>query len=156
MAEEIARTNVAAVVRDADGKVLLCKRAAYKRIAPGVWHMPGGAIEAGETLARAITRELKEEESLTVAEVKETGVSYDYPAGPETHRTIFVAATVTGTLVLNHENEAYAFVAVEEFARYIEPELVAVNRRAVEEVENYSISAAQGQCTVCSRSMLQQ
>jgi mutator protein MutT len=128
----IARTNVAGVVRDAEGRVLLCKRAAYKKIAPGVWHMPGGAIEAGETLAETIARELREELGLTVGEVQETGVFYDYPAGPETHRTVFVSASVTGTPVLNHENEGYAFVAVEEFDRYIEPELAAVNRRAVE------------------------
>jgi ADP-ribose pyrophosphatase YjhB (NUDIX family) len=100
---EIAQTNVAAVVRDAEGRVLLCKRAMYKKVAPGVWHMPGGAIDAGETVAEAIARELRE-----------------------------VAVSVSGTPVLNHENEAFVFVWPVEFERYIEPELVAVSRLAVQ------------------------
>lgn len=46
---KITRTNVAVVVFDENGKVLLCKRADYKKIAPGKWHLPGGKIDDGET-----------------------------------------------------------------------------------------------------------
>lgn len=52
--------------------------------------------------------------------------------GDETHRNVFVAVSVSGTPVLNHENEAFVFVSPAEFERYIEPELVAVNRLAVQ------------------------
>jgi hypothetical protein len=64
--------------------------------------------------------------------VKETGVFHDYAVGDETHRTVFVSASVSGTPELNHENEPYAFVAPGEFASYIQAELAAVNRRAVD------------------------
>jgi hypothetical protein len=33
---------------------------------------------------------------------------------------------------LNHENDAFAFVAPDELASYVEPDLVEVNRRAVD------------------------
>lgn len=118
---DIARTNVAAVIRDEEGRVLLCKRALYKKVAPGMWHMPGGKIEDGETIQEAITRELKEELDLDVMSVKETPVEWEYKVGEEMHRTKFVVATVTGTPVLNNEeNVEFAYVAVNDIKNYLE------------------------------------
>jgi ADP-ribose pyrophosphatase len=52
----------AVVVRD--GKILLVKRG----IAPskGLWAIPGGALELGETLQRAAEREILEETGVTI------------------------------------------------------------------------------------------
>ncbi len=53
------RTASAWIVRG--GRVLLERRSADARIAPGAWDTPGGHIEAGETPAEALARELEEE-----------------------------------------------------------------------------------------------
>ena len=50
----------AAIVRQADGRVLLAERPAGKPWA-GYWEFPGGKIEAGETPLAALARELHEE-----------------------------------------------------------------------------------------------
>lgn len=49
-----------------DGKVLLAKRASTKAIAAGLWHIPGGHVDAGESLRIALIREFQEEFSLSV------------------------------------------------------------------------------------------
>ena len=59
----------AAIIRD--GRVLVTQRARGPGI--GIWSMPGGVVEAGETLTEAIIREIKEETSLTIEPVALVG-----------------------------------------------------------------------------------
>ena len=51
---------VAAIIRDAEGRVLLAQRPAHKHQG-GRWEFPGGKVEAGEALDHALARELDEE-----------------------------------------------------------------------------------------------
>ncbi len=51
---------VAAVLRDADGRVLIAQRPAGKHMA-GYWEFPGGKIAPGESSEQALKRELAEE-----------------------------------------------------------------------------------------------
>jgi 8-oxo-dGTP diphosphatase len=71
MGEEPPRPTVAVglVARDRAGRLLLVKRA--NPPAKGRWSLPGGRVEAGETIVEAAVRELREETGLeaTVGEV---------------------------------------------------------------------------------------
>lgn len=51
---------VAAVLRDASGRVLIAQRPPGKHMA-GYWEFPGGKIAPGESSEQALTRELAEE-----------------------------------------------------------------------------------------------
>ncbi|HEX4654196.1 MAG TPA: NUDIX domain-containing protein [Mycobacteriales bacterium] len=53
-----------AVVRDATGRLLLIRRG--RPPAAGLWSLPGGRIEPGETAAEAAAREVREETGLEV------------------------------------------------------------------------------------------
>jgi 8-oxo-dGTP diphosphatase len=54
----------AAVVRDADGRLLLIRRGHAP--SQGLWSLPGGRVEPGETPAQAAVREVREETGLDV------------------------------------------------------------------------------------------
>jgi len=54
-----------------DGRVLVTQRARGPGI--GIWSMPGGVVEAGETLTEALVREIQEETALTIKPVTLAG-----------------------------------------------------------------------------------
>jgi 8-oxo-dGTP diphosphatase len=55
---------VGAVIRDEKGRLLLIKRG--HEPGAGLWSLPGGRIEPGETDAEALVREMREETGLEV------------------------------------------------------------------------------------------
>ena len=57
---------VAAALYDRDGRILIAERPAGKHMA-GRWEFPGGKVNAGESEADALTRELREELGIEVA-----------------------------------------------------------------------------------------
>jgi 8-oxo-dGTP diphosphatase len=59
----------AAIIRD--GHVLVARRA--RGPALGVWTLPGGVVEAGETLSEALVREVAEETGMTIEPVTLAG-----------------------------------------------------------------------------------
>jgi ADP-ribose pyrophosphatase YjhB (NUDIX family) len=95
----------AAIFRD--GKVLVVRRA--RKPALNLYTMPGGVVEAGETLTEAAIREVREETSLQVEVLALAGhreaVMRDAQGRVERHFVImcFAARWVSGEPVLNEE-----------------------------------------------------
>jgi len=54
------RPNVAALVVDAEGRLLICERWNV----PGAWQFPQGGVDAGESAREALVREVREEVGL--------------------------------------------------------------------------------------------
>jgi 8-oxo-dGTP diphosphatase len=62
---------VGAVVHDEQGRLLLIRRGHAP--SAGLWSVPGGRMEAGETQEQAVVRELVEETGLLVVPVRPLG-----------------------------------------------------------------------------------
>jgi ADP-ribose pyrophosphatase YjhB (NUDIX family) len=93
---------VAALVTNGDGRLLLQRRSDN-----GLWAVPGGAVEIGESVSAAIVREMREETGLTVAIERLVGVYSDprlqvvrYADGNVVHYiiTLFTGRILGGTL----------------------------------------------------------
>jgi 8-oxo-dGTP diphosphatase len=89
-----------------DGKVLLVRRA--RRPGLGLYTLPGGRVEFGETLTEAITREIAEETGLDVALAGLAGWREALPdagRGIAGHYVIlsFAARWTRGEVLLNDE-----------------------------------------------------
>ncbi|MBV9261327.1 MAG: NUDIX hydrolase [Pseudolabrys sp.] len=95
----------AAIIRD--GKVLIVRRA--RPPAEGIYTLPGGAVETGETLIDAVKREIREEMSLDIEPVALAGhreaILRDKDGRAERHFVIlcFASRWLKGEPVLNEE-----------------------------------------------------
>ncbi|MBI4276188.1 MAG: NUDIX hydrolase [Rhizobiales bacterium] len=95
----------AAIIRD--GHVLIVRRA--RSPAEGLYTLPGGVVEAGETLHDALCREVREETGLTIEPVAQAGerevIARDAAGRVSRHFVIlaFVARWVAGEPKLNAE-----------------------------------------------------
>ena len=95
----------AAIVRD--GKILVVRRA--RAPAHGLYTLPGGVVEVGETLDEAVTREVREETGMTIEPVALAGfresIVRDERDRVERHFVIlcFAARWQAGEPVLNEE-----------------------------------------------------
>lgn len=102
----------AAILRD--GQVLLVRRA--RPPAGGLFSLPGGVVEVGETLTEAVAREVREETSLAIEPVALAGyrevVARDADDRVERHFVIlpFAARWVSGEPVLNEELSEWRWV----------------------------------------------
>jgi 8-oxo-dGTP diphosphatase len=108
-----------AVVQDDDGRVLLSRRAPASHQG-GLWEFPGGKLEPGETLMRALRREIEEELGLIVHRHSPLiQVRHDYPDRSvllDVHRIDAYSGTAEG-----REGQPLAWVRPAEMADYPMP-----------------------------------
>ena len=110
----------AAIIRD--GRVLLTQRA--RGPANGVWTMPGGVVEAGETLSDALIREIDEETRMRIEPVALAGhrevMVRDAAGRAERHFVImcFASRWIAGEPQLNEELADARWVQFAELADY--------------------------------------
>ena len=113
---------VNAVVFNDSGWVLLAKRTDN-----GLWCIPGGHVDLGETLAQACLRELREETGLQGEVVRLVGVYSDtknslhISQGPEWHtiRMSFLCQIVGGTIRPSDETSEVKYFDVKRLPNLI-------------------------------------
>ncbi len=118
----------AAIIRD--GRVLVACR--DRGPALGLWTMPGGVVEGGETLTEALVREIDEETQLKVEPVGLAGhrevIVRDAEGRAQRHFVIlcYAARWISGEPVLNEELADARWVTPAELAELKTTEGLAV------------------------------
>jgi ADP-ribose pyrophosphatase YjhB (NUDIX family) len=110
-----------AIVTDDDaGRVLLQRRADS-----GLWALPGGTMDIGETLGQAVVREVREETGLEVEPTRIVGIYSDpkhvfaYNDGEvrQEFSICLACRIVGGRLAVSEESSQLGFFAPEEIER---------------------------------------
>jgi ADP-ribose pyrophosphatase YjhB (NUDIX family) len=115
--------GVRALVIDATGRVFLVK---HSYIAG--WHLPGGGVEAGETLMTALARELREEGNIDLNGPSPLfAVYFNRQASRRDHVALYVVRSFVqrGPPRPNHEIVAHGFFAPDSL-----PEETTLSTRA--------------------------
>ena len=109
MEEKFPRLTVDAIILIKDSIVLIRRRNPPFR---GMWALPGGFVEYGETVEHAVRREVKEETGLDVEIERLVGVYSDPDRDPRGHTVsvCFLCRPVGGCLKANTDS-----VDVKEF-----------------------------------------
>jgi 8-oxo-dGTP pyrophosphatase MutT (NUDIX family) len=109
------------VICNAEGRVLIIKRAKINDVLPKYWDIPGGTLEDGEDPAAGAIRETREETGLDIANLR---LFFEYSnvdavKNKQFITLVFLAHHLGGEIALNpEEHEEYAWIAPEEVGKY--------------------------------------
>ena len=119
--------SVAGVVLDGSDRVLLQR---HRHWVPDVWGLPGGIVQAGETLEKAFSREILEETGLEIAEISLIRIVAGYRLRLEAYFQARLARTETPQVIRIQKKEVAEarFFALDELPLNILP----LQRTAIE------------------------
>jgi 8-oxo-dGTP diphosphatase len=128
MAESPAFRLSSAVFVDRDGQILILKRAVGEMI--GGWYLPGGALDAGETIEECARRELLEEAGLAVkGPLTCVAVAHMHVYGEDSLQVLYACDCPDGDVVISHEHSGYRWIDPVAYRdRYFSDEILASTR----------------------------
>ncbi len=95
-----------------DGKILMTRRAADDFLG-GVYELPGGGVDDGETIIEGAIREVKEETGLSVSKIVSIFEGFDYSTNrkPSVRQVNFLVEVEPGDVVLDpNEHDEFIWV----------------------------------------------
>jgi ADP-ribose pyrophosphatase YjhB (NUDIX family) len=104
--------GVRAVVIDREGRIFLVKHSYVSG-----WHLPGGGVEAGETITQALARELREEGNIELdTPARLYSMYFNDRDSPRDHVALFVVRNFhqSAAPVPDHEIIAHGFFSAGE------------------------------------------
>ncbi|MFI5716067.1 NUDIX hydrolase [Nocardia sp. NPDC051750] len=134
------KVAVSALVQDDQGRILLIRRSDN-----GLYSIPGGGLEAGETVAQAVVREIHEETGIDVEVSELVGVfsnpehiiAYDDGEVRQEFSICFRAQPIGGDLRTSDESTKVEWVRPTELAeRDIHPSILLRIRKGLEGVDS--------------------
>lgn len=119
MTKQFPLTTVGALVVNARGQVLIAKTTKWR----GLWGVPGGKVEWGESLVSALTREFQEEVGLELTQIRFALLQeavLDSQFFQDAHFVMinYYAFSTQESIVPNEEIEEWAWVTPQQAMEY--------------------------------------
>lgn len=107
------------IVPDLERRVLVLRRKESMH-APGDWCLPGGKVDYGDTIEHTISKELREETSLTCTSSRFLFLQDSLPTTPRGMHCInmYFECAVSGEISLNEESSAFAWIGLSDMQNY--------------------------------------
>jgi mutator protein MutT len=107
------------IVTDADGRVLLLRRAA-NTAGGNLWCLPGGKVDYGDTLEQAAARELEEETGLRARDLRFLFYQDSLPMSPGQMHCInlYFECRASGDVTINAESTAAAWIGPQDLPNF--------------------------------------
>jgi ubiquinone/menaquinone biosynthesis C-methylase UbiE/8-oxo-dGTP pyrophosphatase MutT (NUDIX family) len=114
------KVDVVAAIIEREGRFLLGKRSAHRPKAPGYWCPISGRVEAGESHAEAVVREVREETALAVEALEKVAECDTHDGSARIHWWRVRLLNDTPARLANDEHSELAWVTLEAMRR-LEP-----------------------------------
>lgn len=111
------RLTLRAVIRDSQRRILMMQRAVKSPMQPGLWELPGGKIDPGETIDQALIREIKEETGFDVTLGEVLGYSQWEKSDSRIAYLIFDIKIKGGELKISSEHDSCVWMTADEIKK---------------------------------------
>jgi 8-oxo-dGTP diphosphatase len=98
------------MILDKQGRCLLLRRSSQSKANAGMWDLPGGKVDAGETFDKALLREVAEETGLTISLERVLGASESVLSNCRVAYIILEGRIKTGKIHLSDEHDKCQWV----------------------------------------------
>ncbi|MDH5703731.1 MAG: NUDIX domain-containing protein [Aigarchaeota archaeon] len=111
-----------------EGKYLLLRRSSDSSLDAGLWDLPGGKLDYGEELAKALMREVKEETNLTIKVGRPFETWHFFKGKVFVTGITFLCEYEGGDVTLSPEHLDFAWIEPADYVEYslstaLEPQL---------------------------------
>lgn len=105
-----------ALIFDQNGSILILRRSEQSRSNPGMWELPGGKPNPGETFEESLRREVREETGFEVDLHQSAGTADQEVRGFHVVHVILIASIRSGGLTLSDEHVEFRWVKIPELS----------------------------------------
>jgi len=104
------------MIRDQEGRYLFLKRSMSSKNNKGMWDLPGGKVDSGESFDEALLREVEEESGLTISLERVAGASESDLPDRKVAYLILEGSHASGEVRLSSEHDDYLWADRKQMA----------------------------------------
>lgn len=117
---EVVQKQVVSAAIFSNEKLLVLRRAAHEPMG-GLYELPGGTVDEGETMDGALVREVFEETALYIRQINDLVTMFDFFSRDNVagRNYVYTVETEPGEVVIDpEEHDDYQYVSLDELSTY--------------------------------------